>query len=264
MVRERLTVFCVGVLRPMTNPRTEAGSYIQGRESFTWPTLPQSHWSGFHQPPATHHHYSAAHWITIPLSHDNAIPHHCNDTSWYAPISLWIKDHTRGMLPLTIYPEMDYSWWKILQPSRKLASSCNSPRHNCTIWIPTKRNPLEGWIVSASCQGKTRTTDNKGADSLWSLPLGVDFWLLITCFSFLLWYMFLALVLLLYFPFYGYIWCGPFIPTFPLFHNSMKAAHDSSSIPMTSYSLCLGLVTFPTQPFALVLFLMYIALLGNY
>ena len=53
-------------------------------------------------------------------------------------------------------------------------------------------------------------------------------------------------------------------PYVPLFHISMEAAHDSSIILMTSYSLCLGLVTFPTQPFAFVLFLMYIALLGNY
>ena len=35
MVRKILTVLSVGVLHPMTNPRTEAGSYIQGWESFT-------------------------------------------------------------------------------------------------------------------------------------------------------------------------------------------------------------------------------------
>ena len=34
MVRRILTDLSVGVLRPMTNPRTEVGSYIQGRESF--------------------------------------------------------------------------------------------------------------------------------------------------------------------------------------------------------------------------------------
>ena len=32
--KKELTVLSVGVLRPMTNPRTEAGSYIQGWESF--------------------------------------------------------------------------------------------------------------------------------------------------------------------------------------------------------------------------------------
>ena len=145
-----------------------------------------------------------------------------------------------------------------------------SPRKRISwhIWIPAKRNPLEGWIVSAGCQGKTRTTDNKGADSHWSLPLGVDLWFLITCLSFLLWYIFLILILLFHFPFYGYIWCEPIAPMFsPVSHfygGCAKAAYDSSLVLMTSYSLCLGLVIFPTQPSAFVLFLMYIALLGNY
>ena len=70
-------------------------------------------------------------------------------------------------------------------------------------------------------------------------------------------YIILSLLLWLYL-----IWTlNPYVL---LFHISMEAAHDSSIILMTSYSLCLGLVTFPTQPFAFVLFLMYIALLGNY
>ena len=194
----------------------------------------------------------------IPLPHDNAISRHHNNISWYAPISPWIKDHTRGTLPLTIYPKTDYSWWKILRPSRRLASSCNSPRHNDPIvpygypprGIPSSEKgekPYKGlwgaykgtladhkifrlfpdavgWIVSAGCKGKTRTTDNKGANSFWSLPLGVGLWFLITCLPFLLWYMFLALVWLFHFPSYGYIWCGPLTPMFPLFHISMEAA----------------------------------------
>ena len=57
----------------------------------------------------------------------------------------------------------------------------------------------------------------------------------------------------------------PYVPPVSHFYGGCaKAAHDSSFIPMTSYSLCLGLVAFPTQSFAFVLFLMYIALLGNY
>ena len=75
------------------------------------------------------------------MNHDNAISHHHNNTSWYAPISLQIKDHTHGTLPLTIYPKTDYSWWKILQPSGRLASSCNS-RHNNPI-VPYGYLPRE-------------------------------------------------------------------------------------------------------------------------
>ena len=43
-------------------------------------------------------------------------------------------------------------------------------------------------------------------------------------------------------------------PYVPLFRISMEAAHDSSFLPMTSYPLCLRSVSFPTQPFAFVLF----------
>ena len=79
--------------------------------------------------------------------------------------------------------------------------------------------------------------------------------------------MFLALVLLLIPPFMVTfdVDLSPLCSPVSYFYGGCaKAAHDSFFSPMTSYPLCLGLVTFPTQPFALVLFLMYIALLGNY
>ena len=87
--KEELTVLCIGVLCSMTNPRTEASPYIQGRESFMWPILPHSHWSRFHQPSATHHHYSAACWITFPCL--MITPYHTIITTQY-DMPLFLSD----------------------------------------------------------------------------------------------------------------------------------------------------------------------------